>query len=577
MKAHRLISVIGAGALSAVTLAAWSSPTRAPAATASSKTIVMALNPLQSPNWFFPVISASAYAVTNLQAIALSYLPLLDITKTDAINWKGSLISGVKVNAQDTQFTLTMNPKFHWSDGRPVSAQDVVFNWDVMKAASAPNAVWPYGGAGIGGVPADWKSVVAKNARTVVISTTQPVNPTWFIYNGIGQLEPVPAFVWNKYPSNMNRELQFIAKLANSPNAPQYRVVDGPFRFQSFQANNYWSWVPNPHFDGHKATIGKFMLKYETSSASEFVQLRSGTVNVGYIEPSQWGARGQLNGNTVDTTYLFGFSSMSLNENVKAPGGLGPYFAQQYVRAALQMGVNQPGIIKGIYHGLGVQSYGPLSSKPNSVFYNPLLSKPAYPYNPAAGKRLLEQHGWKDVNGVMTKGKVKLAFTVEYITGTQATNDMMQELQHSWAQEGIKVALDPQPLDTVLSVANQSNPSKWSMAGPMNWTYEPDYYPSGDGLFTTGGASNNNDYNNAEADKLILESTSPASAAVTKRALFAYEAYLRKSNPVIYLPWAAGSYTALGFLLVHANNVHGTLRTFNPISDLLYPNLWTVK
>lgn len=93
------------------------------------------------------------------------------------------------------------------------------------------------------------------------------------------------------------------------------------------------------------------------------------------------------------------------------------------------------------------------------------------------------------------------------------------------------------------------------MAGPMNWTYEPDYYPSGDGLFTTGGASNNNDYNNAEADKLIQESTSPASASITKRALFAYEAYLRKSNAVVFLPWVAGSYTALGFLLVHANNV----------------------
>ena len=147
-----------------------------------------------------------------------------------------------------------------------------------------------------------------------------------------------------------------------------------------------------------------------------------------------------ISGNTVDKTYLFGFSSLSLNENPKAPGGLGPYFAQQYVRAALQMGVNQPGIIQGIYHGLGVQSYGPLSSKPNSVFYNPLLSKPAYPYNPAAGKKLLEKHGWKNINGAMTKGHVKLAFTAEYITGTQATNDMMAVLQHSWAEEGIKVA-----------------------------------------------------------------------------------------------------------------------------------------
>ncbi len=30
-------------------------------------------------------------------------------------------------------------------------------------------------------------------------------------------------------------------------------------------------------------------------------------------------------------------------------------------------------------------------------------------------------------------------------------------------------------------------------------------------------------------------------------------------------------------LWAHAHNAYGTYRTFNPISDLLYPNLWTVK
>lgn len=578
MNHTRWLTRAGAGVLSLVTLAACGSTTSNTSATVSSnKTIVMALEPLQAPNWFFPVFDASAYTVTNLQAAALSYLPLLDITKTDGINYQNSLVKKIAYNPSDTQFTLTMNPKYHWSNGQPVSANDVVFNWDILRAASQSNAVWPYGGAGIGGVPGDWKSVVAVSPSTVVITTTKPVNPTWFIYNGIGQLEPVPASVWDKYPHHMTQEMNFIKSVANSPSNKVYHVVDGPFRFQSYQADNYWSWVPNSQFDGHRATISKFMLKYETSTSSEFTQLKSGAVNVGYIDSTLWQSRRQLTQDTVDKSYLFGFSYLGINQNPQSPNGLGPVFAQQYVREALQMGVDQPGIIKGIYHGLGVVSYGPLSSKPSSVFYNPAISKPAYPYNPAAGKRLLESHGWKEVNGVMTRKGLKLAFTVTYISGSSATDDMMAELQHSWAEEGIKVSLSPQPLGTVVATDTQASPTKWSVGGPFDWTYEPDYYPSGDGLFTSGGGSNIGSYVSQGADAIIAKSTEPASPSATRNALMQYEAYIHQSNPGIFLPWLAGSYQAIGFLLTHANNVHGTYRTFNPISDLLYPNLWTVK
>ncbi|PSR21105.1 MAG: ABC transporter substrate-binding protein [Sulfobacillus acidophilus] len=579
MKTRQWLAVVGVGALTTLTVAGWgTSPlAKTSSATASGKIIVMALEPLVAPNWFFPVFSSTAYTVTNLQATALMYKPLLDITKTDAIDYNRSLVSKIQVNKADTEFTLTMNSKYHWSNGKPVSAQDVVFNWDIIKATSQPGAPWGYGGAGIGGVPGDWKSVVALNPHTVVITTTKPVNPVWFIHNGIGQLEPVPASVWDKYPKNMARELRFIESVANSPTNPVYRIVDGPYNFYKYEADNYWEWAPNPHYGGKRSTISRFMLKYETSTVSEFAQLRAGTINVGYLSNSLWTSRQELPNDTLDVSYLFGFSSFYLNQNPKAPGGLGPVFAQQYVREALQMGVNQPGIIRGIYHGNGVVSYGPVSSKPDSIFYDPALSKPAYPYNPAKGKRLLESHGWHEVNGVMTRGKVQLKFTVDYISGSQSTTDMMSYIQAGWAKEGIKVTLQAEPLDTVVALGNQSDPTKWNMAGPMDWTYEPDYYPSGGGLFATGAGSNGGGYSSSQANAIIAKIYQPGTSQQTLKNLFAYEEYIHQSNPVLFMPWLAGSYQAIGFLLVHANNVHGTYQTFNPISDLLYPNYWTVQ
>lgn len=564
------LAMVAAGCGSAAkTTASGPSHTRA--------TVVMAMEPLVAPNWFFPVFSSTAYTVTNLQATALMYKPLLDITKTDAINYAHSLVKPISVNKTDTQFTLTMNPKYRWSNGQPITARDVVFDWDIIKAASQSGAVWGYGGAGIGGVPKDWQSVTAPNSHTVIITTTKPVNPVWFIHNGIGQLEPVPASAWDKYPTNINRELRFIQSVANSPNNPVYRIVDGPYRFENYQPNNFWEWVPNPHYDGKRSSIGHFMLKYETSTAAEFTQLKSGAVNVGYLSNSLWKSRGDLTNDTVDVSYLFGFSSFYLNQNPKAPGGLGPVFAQQYVREALQMGVNQPGIIRGIYHGHGVVSYGPVSSQPRSIFYNPALSTPAYPYNPTAGKKLLESHGWREVNGVMTKHGIALKFTVNYISGSTSTTNMMAYIQSSWAKEGIKVTLDAEPLDTVVALGNQSDPTKWNMAGPMDWTYEPDYYPSGGGLYATGAGSNGGDYNSAAANAIIAKIYEPGTARQATARLFAYEAFIHRANPVLFLPWLAGSYQAIGFLLVHAKDVHGTYSTFNPISDLLYPNYWTVK
>ncbi|PSR23641.1 MAG: ABC transporter substrate-binding protein [Sulfobacillus acidophilus] len=571
----RSIAFVGASSLALLSASGWAaSGVTVASRSAGTDTIVMATAALQAPNWFFPIMSDTGDTLQNAQLQGLMYKPLIFVTSQDTVDYARSVASKITVNKASTQFTITLGNKYKWSNGQPITAQDVVFTWDVIKAASEKHTPWAYANVGTGGVPTAWKSVVATGAKTVVVTTTHPYNRLRFIIDGLGQLTPMPMSVWDKYPKNMDKELQFMASVANSPSNPVYHVVDGPYKFLKMVPNDYWEFVPNPAYGGHQSHIKAFVLQYETSTAAEFEALKEGTVNVGYLPNSSWDARNQLTNDVVHPIYFLGFTYMPINMNRHAPNGLGPVFRQLYIRQALQMGVNEPGMIKDIFHGEATQSYGPVASLPQSQFASPATATAAYPFNPARGKKLLEAHGWKDVRGVMTKGKLRLAFMVTYISGSPTITDQMELLKSDWAQEGIDATLRPEPLVDV-DMNQTIDPTQWSIEGPYNWTWGP-FFPSGEQLFGTGGGSNNGGYSNATTNAILAAGAKPLNAAKTLADLYAYEKNVRQQNPVLFLPWPAGSYSVQGDYLTYAKNVQGVVSTASS-SGLIYPNYWTVS
>lgn len=572
-------ALISLGFLSSSILAGCGSS--APTTTQASKTggtVVVAEAPQAPPNWFFPVFSSAAYTEINAQIQFLMYRPLIYLNKQNQVDLSKSLVSHITHNAQDNQFTLTLSSKYKWSSGQPITAKDVVFTWQLIHAASQPNAPWTYGPTGSGGVPKDWKSVVAQGTNKVIVSLNKSVNPQWFIHNGLGQISPVPASVWDKYPSSMTKELKFIQSVSNTPTNPHYAVVDGPFKFSKWAPNQYWQLVPNKKFGGHKASISKLVFQYETSSSSEFSGLKNGQVSVGYLPPSLWSTRQSLTNDVLSQSYLFGFNYIILNMNSKAPGNMGPLFAKLYVRQALQMGIDQQGMIQSLYHGGGVVEDGPIPSKPATSLYDQTLNKNPYPYNPAAGKKLLEAHGWKEVNGVMTRNGQKLTFNFNYAAGSTTISHVAQLLQNRWAKEGIKAHLQQLPVNQVFGQDTQSSPTKWNMGyWGAGWTYQLDYFPTGGNLFATGAGENSGGYSNKTLDKLIAATYAPGTASQVQSRMNAYQTFMAKHLPVLWMPWFPQGYARVTGFSAHAKTVHGTVRTFNPVTDFLYANYWTVS
>lgn len=397
-----------------------------------------------------------------------------------------------------------------------------MFAWDIIKGSTAKLVPWEYGGAGSGGIPADWKSVVATNAKEVTVTLAQRANPLWFVHNALSQIWPVPVSVWNRYPGHMNRELSYIQSIANNPTAAPYKVVDGPWMLAAAKASEYWTFRPNPEYSGHHATITELTYQYEGSSAAIFAALKRGTVTAAYLLFSLYGSRARLSPDIVSHVWVLGFTGIALNETAAAPqvGGL---FEKLYIRQALEMGIDQAAIIQKLYDGYAVPDYGPVPSKPGTVFYYPNLPHP-YQFNVSAGKKLLEDHGWRMQHGVMTRNGQQLRFQLIYPAGSTTDARIVQLIQQSWAREGVQVTLRLLQKNSIYALS--PGQSTWAASWAGNgWTYEPDYYPTGGELFACQAASNGTGYCNPTMDRLIRNTYLPGTATQIAANMRAYQKY----------------------------------------------------
>jgi peptide/nickel transport system substrate-binding protein len=604
-----VVSVVVGTACGALLLAACgSSSTATSTARAAAKkvaggTVTWAEAPNATPNYIFPLAAFQYFSVANLsQFQELMYRPLYWFGKAGkpVLNEGLSLADPPVFSDHDRVVTIHLKP-YKWSDGEPVSARDVLFWMHLLKAEKS---IWA--GYVAGAFPDNVIGMKALNSTTVQFTLNGSYNPTWFTYNELSQITPLPL-AWDRTslsqpipsatatslpastPAGAKAVYNFLnteaKKLSTYATSPLWSVVDGPWKLKSFSTDGRAVFVPNPKYSGSpKPSISEFIEEPFTSSTAEFDLLRSAknALTVGYLPLHDFSQATVLKsmGYRLVTTYPFGFNYFVPNLNNPT---VGPIFRQLYVRQALQHLVDQTGWIKAFDHGVAAPSYGPVPVEPANDFVSPFERSNPYPFSVAAAKKLLASHGWKVVAGVQTcenpgtgagqcgagiaKGAT-MDFTLEYATGSTTIKDAMINYQSEAAQAGIKINLTTGTFDQVIGVAVACTPSqstcKWEMGNwGGGWVYSPDYEPTGGEIFATGAGSNASNYSSKTADHLIdLTHTAPASQSLPD--LYRYEDYIAKDLPVIFQPEE-------GTEVVLASNLGGW--SFNPYENL-DPESW---
>ena len=606
---------IGAAAVSvlALTLAGCGSTTPTTAAVpepawAKANEAVVPLPASVLLNAFVPILPNTAYSVYNSQVNFLMYKPLVFITGTDGIDLSRSIAQSIAVSNNNQTFTVTLNPKWTWSNGNPVTANDVAFSAVLEAASCAPGAPYLYGGCTVGGLNPigtvggngiGWMSVSTPSATTFSVTVNKPVNPIWFEHNGLAQLLPMPASVWEAAagvpitPATSLTSAQITTLLnymggsnntnnvMNNPTAAPFAVVDGPYLFKTMVPNDYWEFTANPNYNGHMAAIKTLIYQYYTSSATEQAALYKGQLSYGRLTTASLiKKQTTISGYTLKSRppqFCFFYINLNLSPLAAGGNGIGLAFQELAVRQALQLGFDQKAYIQVVGAGYGVQDYSPIPSTPVLSIYNTSAMPKPLTYNPAQGKALLLANGWSLQNGVMTKtinGKsVSLSFSMYYSTGRNSYADEGTLMAQDWAKEGIKMTPSPMPFNSQIGLSDAAGPAvagSWAANWYGGWCYEPDYYPTGGALFTATGAANPGQFNDPQLTSLIEASYAPGTAAQANASLTAYLAYAAKILPgVLWVP-------TLSLPREYSPWIHGVRQNYNAIQALNFPNYWTI-
>jgi peptide/nickel transport system substrate-binding protein len=549
-----------------------------------------ALPPSTTPNYIFPVMNSTYFSVSNYSYLQyLLYRPLYWFGNGTQPTLNPSLSVADQPTYNGQQVTINLK-NYKWSNGTPVTAQNVLFFIHMLQAVGTTE----WGAYVPGGFPSNVTGVKAVSPTQLTMTMNKAYSPTWFTYNELSQVTPMPK-AWDRTASGPSDCTDNVSDckavfnyldsqskaMANWTSSPLWSVVDGPFKLTAFNPDGHATFAANKSYSGPvKPTLSQYKEVPFTTEAAEYNVLRAGNaggqkIDVGYLpttDAPKKPANATVGANPVPGYTLSPQFSWSINyfvANQQSTTPEGAVIKQLYFRQALEYLVNQTAVISGPLRGYGLVTQGPVPTYPSSNYLSSTGKQGAdpFPYNPSKAKQLLSSHGWTVTpNGLTTcanpslcgpgvKQGQGLSFTLPYATGNNWIQAEMTQLQSNATLAGIKLSLQPKPFNQVTAIAGGNcvatkSSCAWDLADwGGGWIFAPDFYPSGETLFQTGSAANSSGYSSANNDNLINQTLTSSSLT----PLYNWQDLLQKQLPEMWQPNGVYQLTEV------ANNLHGAI------------------
>ncbi|WP_214321218.1 ABC transporter substrate-binding protein [Nonomuraea sediminis] len=561
-------------------------------------TATVALTPGLSPNYIYPYPPASANGTVIARGLMWRSLYRPSGQGDQVVDAELSLAEAPSYSPDRKTVTIKMKD-YKWSNGTPVTADDVVFSFALLKAALAKSpANWSFYTPGQfpDGVTAE---AAAPDTLTFRLETAY--NPSYLL-SMLALLYVMPSKEWNiagpggphldyTKPKNATAIYQYLTKQSESQSTfatnPLWQIVNGPYRLKSFDpTTGSFSLAPNKAYSGPgESRLDQVDFKAFTSAAAVLNQFKAGNLTVGTLDSSfitQINALKATGYNVYGAPAPARFDSLTINFK-NTVGGFDKIISQGYVRQALQRLVDQPGYIasRGIYNGAGSLNYSTAGS--DSPYPPGFGDKPPYPHDPAAAEKLLTDHGWKVVPGGNTTCErpgtgpdecgagIPRGQTISFTLASANTPAYVGARDIAFASAAKKLGIEVKIVTKALNYMYANYGNTFAPATKNEWAmqdYGPLYlaagYPSSNTVFNTKGSFNLGSYQNAEVDKLIDASTFGADA----KALSAEVTRIAEDLPVLFFPTPHT-------LVVWKDTLSGPQSSFKALLSFLYtPEQW---
>jgi peptide/nickel transport system substrate-binding protein len=419
-------------------------------------------------------------------------------------NW---LASSYAWSNGNKTLTVTIRPGVKWTDGKPFSAGDVLFTFNLLKKHPGLdlNAAWSV-----------LKDVKRSGEKITFDFKTAAVPYFYYI---AAQTPIVPEHVWSTIKNPVTYK-------------DTHPIGTGPFEMSSCSPQVIKYTKNGSYWQKGKPTIETVYYPAFTSNDPANQQLASGK--------AQWGSQFIPNINSYylskspDNHYWFPpLVNVDIFINLKDP-----ILSDLAVRKAMAYAIDRKKV-----SDIGEYGYEPPSNQTGIVTptFSDWLDKglaSQVNYDPAKAKSILQNAGYTMKNGVFEKNGKPLSFKIINIGGYSDWVASVQVIQKQLAQVGIKIT--PENLSSTTYDADNFN-GKFQLSYNGNESGGPTpYYELRQLLYSKNSApigqaasSNWERYSNPQTDKLIEEygaTTDPARQHEIVRQL---EAVMVNEIPVI--------------------------------------------
>jgi peptide/nickel transport system substrate-binding protein len=427
---------------------------------------------------------------------------------SDKAKLKPKLAEKMDISENGLEITITLKDNIHFSDGVPVTADDVIFTYETMMN---PKIDCP----DLRNYLYNIKTVTKLDERTVKFSLKEIY---WQTKETVGEFYVFPKHIYQfKDPNEFNKRI-------TNP------VGSGPYVFEKWDVGQQIVLKRNENYWDKKPNLRKQIFKFITNATAEIQALRSHDIDMfepGSEQVTNMPKNAEFNKEFKTIIFwdpTFGYWYYGWNEQR-------PFFKDQNVRLAMTYLIDRQANVDRLTRGKGMIVSGPfyIFGKQNDPNIKP------WPFDPQMAAKLLDKAGWKDHDGdgIRDKDGVPLRFKHSYVAGISTSEESARLFKDNAAKIGVDVI--PSPVEASIYMGNINDRNFDSMEGMWTGGLESDPYQIFHSSQIQDRGNNFVSFNNPAADKLMEQARRELNDEKRYTLYHQFQRILHEEQPYTFL------------------------------------------
>lgn len=433
-------------------------------------------------------------------------------------------------NSDSTSIEIFLREDSKWSDGKVISAYDVVYSFDIY---SDPLVQSRFYGMFKNFYHFDDGRVDLERTFAVIDSFHLIIN---FLPDKVISLFDlafpiIPKHIYDK----INRNEIKTAEINFNP------VSSGPYKLKKWERNQFIILEANKDcYLYDKEIINQIIFKVVPDYNSIVTQLKKGEVDLSEdLQPSdakQLSTNPNLNVVSVKGRQFdyVGWSNID-GKYFSKKNKIKPhrFFGDKKVRQALSYAINRKEIVDQFLLGYGSLCNSPISEIFVSEFDSSLTG---FEYNPDKAKQLLKESGWidKNQNGILEKDNVEFSFTLNIPSGNPMRDFSSTVIKNNLKQVGIDVKVEKLEFGVLMDGVLNRKLDSWILSWFIPLPIDLKSYWYSD---LKQAQMNFASYQSEEADKIMLELEKKHSKEEYIELMKKFQQIISDDQPVTFLYW----------------------------------------